>query len=230
MDALNTFGGVSSIISKLSSDPNCGIIGDDNDLLRRTKMFGENKMPRAEGASFIDSLKDIFNERLTIVAMVTALISAITGGIENGWNGTINGFGLLIFLIVVNVIITSFDFIKDDRFLKLQSILKDEKVSVIRGKAFQTRSLNVWKLVVGDVIMLNAGDRLPADCLVVESSNLTVDDETEHEVRDKDFPFINAGTLIKSGSGKLIVVAVGEHSSRPVVEKKMDMNKDSALN
>ena len=188
-------------------------------------------MPRAQGASFIDSLKDIFMEKLTIVAMATALLSALCGGIEKGWGGTVEGFGLLIFLIVVNVIITSFDFVKDDRFLRLQAFLKDEKVSVIRGKAFQSRSLSVWKIVVGDILMLSAGDRVPADCLVVESSNLMVPDEPEHESRDsKDDPFLMAGTLIKSGSAKVVVTAVGDKSSRPIIEAKLDMNKDSALN
>lgn len=193
-------------------------------------MFGENTMPRAQGASFVDSLKDIFMEKLTMVAMGTALLSAICGGIEKGWAGTVEGFGLLIFLIIVNVIITSFDFIKDDRFLKLQTFLKDEKVSVIRGKAFQTRSLSVWKIVVGDMIMLNAGDRVPADCLVVECSNLKVRDEPELENRDAAYPFLMAGTLIESGSGKVLVTAVGDRSSRPILEAKLDMNKDSALN
>lgn len=195
-------------------------------------MFGENTMPVAQSASFLDSMKDIFAERLTLVAMATALLSAITGGIEKGWGGTIEGFGLLIFLIVVNVIITGFDFIKDDRFLKLQKILKDEKVSVIRGKAFQTRSISVWKLVVGDVIMLNAGDRCPADCLVIESSELCVQEvEPELEKRDStSYPFINAGSLIKSGSAKVLVAVVGEKSSRGTKEAKLNMNEDSPLN
>jgi len=50
----------------------------------------------------------------------------------------------------------------------MQGILKNEQVSVVRGKAFQTRTISVWELVVGDVILLDSGDRVPADCIIIE--------------------------------------------------------------
>ena len=191
-------------------------------------------MPRGTPASIIDSIKDIFMEKLTIGALITALLSAITGGIEKqAWVGTVEGFGLFLFIVVVNLIITSFDYIKDSRFLKLQEFLKRERISVIRGKAFQTRSISVWKLVVGDVIMLETGSRVPADCLVIESTNLEVSgyDDVEQAKRDKESnPFLTAGSLISQGNGKALVCAVGANSTRPIQEKKMDMNKDSPLN
>ena len=54
-------------------------------------------------------------------------------------------------------------------------MLKDEQISVIRGKAFQTRTISVWDLVVGDVILLDSGDRVPADCIIIQQENIKVD-------------------------------------------------------
>jgi Ca2+-transporting ATPase len=57
-------------------------------------------------------------------------------------------------------------------------LIKEETVAVIRGKQGATSSISVWDLVVGDVILLETGSRIPADCLVIESSDLVVDEST----------------------------------------------------
>jgi Ca2+-transporting ATPase len=54
----------------------------------------------------------------------------------------------------------------------------DELVPVIRGKFGATQSVSIWNLVVGDVILLDTGAKIPADCIVVESSDLMVQEPT----------------------------------------------------
>jgi len=53
-------------------------------------------------------------------------------------------------------------------------MIKDEIIAVIRGRVGATQSISVWDLVVGDVILIETGARVPADCLVIESSELQV--------------------------------------------------------
>lgn len=53
-------------------------------------------------------------------------------------------------------------------------MIKEEDVAVIRGKQGSTNSISVWDLVVGDVIILEAGSKIPADCLLLEASELEV--------------------------------------------------------
>jgi magnesium-transporting ATPase (P-type) len=50
----------------------------------------------------------------------------------------------------------------------------DENVTVLRGKYGATLSISVWDIVVGDIILLSVGQRIPADCLIVESSDFSV--------------------------------------------------------
>jgi len=56
----------------------------------------------------------------------------------------------------------------------LQSLIKDESIPVIRGKQGSSQSVSVWNLVVGDVILLETGARVPADCLLIEGADLRV--------------------------------------------------------
>lgn len=51
--------------------------------------------------------------------------------------------------------------------MKLQSSVKDEEIAVIRGKYGATQSINIYDLVVGDIILLETGARVPADCILI---------------------------------------------------------------
>ncbi len=73
-------------------------------------------------------------------------------------------------------------------------------------------------IVVGDVIMLDAGDKVVADCLMFESHGLVIDEasltgesDPIKKTLDQD-PWIRSGTQVSEGSGKAIVIAVGESS------------------
>jgi len=87
-------------------------------------------------------------------------------------------------------------------------------------------SVSVWDLVVGDVILLEAGSRIPADCLVIESSDAQVDEAT-HNVDLDDYaqselipkslhedPFLYAGSLFVKGTCKAVVCCVGDNCCR----------------
>lgn len=75
-------------------------------------------------------------------------------------------------------------------------------------------------MVVGDVVMLKAGDKAPADCLFIDAINATVDEShyIQEEGADKvvkergDLLF--ADSYLLSGSAKVVVCAVGENSTR----------------
>ena len=46
----------------------------------------------------------------------------------------------------------------------------------VRGKKGSVQSVNIWDLVVGDIVHLTAGDKVPADCLIVDGQQLKVNE------------------------------------------------------
>ena len=68
------------------------------------------------------------------------------------------------------------DWVKDKSFVRLQSECKNENIAVIRGKFGATQTINVYDLVVGDIILLETGCRVPADSLLIEGQDITVDE------------------------------------------------------
>jgi magnesium-transporting ATPase (P-type) len=145
-------------------------------LKRRINVFGRNKKPSPKANGFIRSFLDVCLEKMWIVAGATAVLSAVFSGLAEGWGGIKNGVALLVFALLVILIVAAIDYLKDRQFINQQDLLKEESISVIRGKPFSTRSISVWDVVVGDVILIETGNRVPADCMIVESVGLTVDE------------------------------------------------------
>ena len=67
------------------------------------------------------------------------------------------------------------DWGKEAQFLRLQDEIKNDKVNVLRGQRGITQTIFTKDLVVGDIVQLNQGDRVPADCLLVRELDMKVD-------------------------------------------------------
>jgi len=193
----------------------------------------------------LESIKQTLQDRLWMVAAGTAGISAIGNALIGDWEGLGEGLAVIIAIVLIIVITSIADYVKDRRFINLQSLIKDENVAVIRGKFGATQSVNVWDLVVGDIVLLDTGARIPADCIVVESADLQVTEPAEEGVEGaigvkknkhavnavdgQEDPFLLANSVVAKGTCKAVVCCVGERSSRGTHEDKLDTESDTPL-
>lgn len=91
--------------------------------------------------------------------------------------------------------------------------------------------------MVGDIVILETGCRVPADCLLIEGQDITVDESfydpenrrvvekkvaTEENVEQNPDPFLLSSTLVATGNGKAVVCAVGALSRRGITEEALD--------
>lgn len=108
----------------------------------------------------------------------------------------------------------------------------NEKVTVLRGQYGTSQTVYVKDLVIGDVILLNQGDRVPADCLLIEEMDMKVDQKfyspdtqnaemTMKQCSYNDFqrdtdenpdPILLQDCIVMTGTGKAVVLAVGKHT------------------
>jgi magnesium-transporting ATPase (P-type) len=175
---------------------------------------------------------------------IAAFFTVISGMIVDYKWGWAQGVSIYLAILIIVSITSANDWIKDKSFVKLQSELKNEDIAVVRGKYGATQSVNVFSLVVGDVIILETGCRVPADCVLVEGQDVTVDEtyyKQDNRRATRKLPataenfdanpdcFLLSNTLIASGSGKAVVCAVGEKSRRGIREEKLDTTSKTPL-
>ena len=99
-------------------------------------------------------------------------------------------------------------------------------------------SASVYDLAVGDVVILELGDRVPADCILIESTDVEVNEsyynegrltQVKKEVCNEDNfhqspdPFLKSQSLLYKGSCKALVAAVGSYSCREDAEGDLTM-------
>ncbi|KAL1525202.1 hypothetical protein AB1Y20_020072 [Prymnesium parvum] len=210
------------LAAALRSSISDGIPGDLNEHVWRQDMYGCNQLEHQRAKWYIEFYVEALRDLTVILLHVMAAISlaaemAFGHDKSVGW---IDGVAIFVTVQIVVNVTASIDYSKQYLFAKLQDEVNasNKKVVIRDGKQVEVADCDI---VVGDLLSFNAHNlaSIPADGLLVEGSDVKVDEspltgepEPIHKSTAKD-PFMISGTVATSGSGKMIVVAVGEHST-----------------
>jgi len=107
-----------------------------------------------------------------VTAMLTSLVALFSG---RPWDA-LEGISIIIISAILIMLMVFTDYFKDKKYIELSGKIKEETVPVIRGKLGATQSISVWDVVVGDVVLLETGASVPADCLIIEAQDLQIDE------------------------------------------------------
>lgn len=91
---------------------------------------------------------------------------------DEPWLKAAESLSVFFAVFLSTVIIAFCEWGKDKQMLRLRKEIQNEKVTVLRGQYGTSQDVLVSELVVGDVILLNGGDRVPADCLLIEEMDM----------------------------------------------------------
>ncbi len=107
-----------------------------------------------------ESLKDTTLIILIVAAAVSLLFAIIAHEGKNGW---LDSIGIFIAIFLVSTVTSFNNWTKEKQFRELNKIKEQRKVKVIRdGKHFE---ILISEVMVGDLVVLETGDQVPADGL-----------------------------------------------------------------
>ena len=136
---------------------------------KRLEANGKNKLAEAKKDSMLKKFFDQMKDPMIIILIVAAAISAVTEFIE-AKNAGHSFFPTDTFIILAVVIINAvLGVMQESKAEKAVEAL--QKMSAATTKTLRDGKVEVIKsedLVVGDVILLDAGDAIPADCRIFE--------------------------------------------------------------
>ncbi|WP_455675919.1 cation-translocating P-type ATPase [Pradoshia sp.] len=207
---------VSYVLSSLKTSPD-GL--SEAEVLARLNIFGDNKMKP----------KRTFNPFKAFVEKLVGLLAIML------WAASIlaliSGTPLLSYVIWAIILINAiFSFIQEnraDKALQALSEMMPNRVKVFRDG--EMKSIGADQLVLGDVLHLTAGDKVPADCRIISSNRLMVNnsmltgeslpvnrrEETDPHCNGSISDCINlvfAGTSIISGEATAVVYGTGKQT------------------
>lgn len=199
----NELGGVEGVASKLHVNVNEGIPSDAVERYRAA--FGANTFKEVPPRSFWSILWETLKDPTLILLMAAATVSTAFGaGIkeereENAW---VEGVAIWVAVILVSMVGSLNDYKKELQFRKLNAEKDAIMVKVLRdGKEALVGN---HELVVGDVMILDTGDKVVADGveidghgLVIDEASLTGESDPIKKTPDGDF-WCRSGTQVRT--------------------------------
>lgn len=113
------------------------------------------------------------------ILLMAAFAALIIGVVQHGWaSGWVEGLSIFIAVTIIVSVTAGNNYIKEKQFQKLVSKANEEQIAVYRGREGSTVTIWNHDLLVGDVIQVSAGMRIPADCVLISGTDIAVDESS----------------------------------------------------
>ena len=216
------------VLKEVKSNEN-GLTSDE--ARSRLEANGKNKLQEPPKDSLFKKFIKSLADPMIIMLLVAAFISAgttIYSNVVTGANESYADLFIILFVVILNTILSVVQESKAENAISALMEMTKATSKVIRDGQIQI--IKSEDLVVGDVIVLEAGDAIPADCRILESHSLKVEEaaitgesvpvnkiadilmlsETSREVPLGDRTnMLYSGSTIVYGRGKAVIVSTG---------------------
>ena len=224
------------VLHKLNTNEKNGL--KEEDVKKLQKEEGKNKLQDSKKESiFIKFIKQ-FNDFMIIILIIASIISAIVSKIQ-GENDYIDSI-IIILIVILNAIMGVVQEQKAEKSIEALKKLTPQKAKVIRnGKKTE---INAEDLVKGDIIILETGNYIPADCRLLETYNFQVEESSltgENIPSEKNANILcnkNSAlgdmknmafmaSIVVNGHAKAVVTETGMNTTVGKIAKMMITNK-----
>jgi len=209
------------IYKKLETNPIKGLT--EQEVQIRLEKYGTNEIPKVSKGFIKIYLAPLFNW-LIVIYLIGALILFIVGLFSE--EGNMIMIALTLGIVALNCIVAIVQQFRATKKLKALRELSAPTSTIIREG--QKKDIPTKEIVIGDLLVLNQGDKIPADARIIESFNLEANEasltgesepvkklekgnalnEEEASIGDRK-NMVFYGTYITTGTGKSIVVDTG---------------------
>ena len=196
----------------------------EDEASKRLEKYGANNLKEKKKESlFIKFIKQ-FNDFMIIVLIIAAIISAIVAK-TNGSGDYIDSI-IIIVIVIFNAIMGLIQEEKAEKSLEALKKMSAPNAKVRRNGKIQ--EIEASKVVPGDIVMLEAGNYVPADCRLIGSYNLQIEEssltgETLPTSKQADV-ILNANTAMGDlrNMAFATTIVVNGHAEAVVVETGMN--------
>ena len=195
------------------------------EVSKRLEENGKNRLEAAKGKSIVQRFLEQLSDPMIIILLIAAAISGVLAVIENDSFADVI---IILAVVIINAVLGVYQESKAEKAIEAlqemsaatSKVMRDGKVQIVHSE----------DLVVGDVILLEAGDAVPADARIIENASLKIEEAalTGESVpvtkfidlinlkdEEKDVPLgdrknmMYMGSTVVYGRGKAVITATG---------------------
>ncbi|HWR28337.1 MAG TPA: cation-translocating P-type ATPase [Negativicutes bacterium] len=201
------------VVEQLGSDLHKGLT--EKEAAQLLEKNGPNELQGKPRATLWERLLAQFKDFLVLILIAASAVSAFVGEVTDSL--------VIVTIVVLNAALGVFQESKAEKALEALQKMAAPNSKVVRGGVIQT--IPSRELVVGDIVLLEAGDYIPADVRILESMNLKVEEASltgESVPVDKEIAAMDheasladrhnmgyMGTVATYGRGRAVVIGTG---------------------
>ncbi len=185
---------------------------------------GKNKLKEERKATLLERFFEQLKDPMLIILMAAALVSGITSLLSKE---PLTDVLIIMIVVILNAVLGVYQESKAEKAIEALQTMSAAISSVLRdGRVVQIRSED---LVVGDIVLLDAGTAVPADCRIIESASLQIEEaaltgESVPVYKDTEALTVSGegdvslgdrknmcymGSTVVYGRGRAVVAAIG---------------------
>lgn len=225
-----------SVAEQLNTDAERGLSREE--AAKRLARFGKNELTESEYQGILSRFFSQFKDFMVLILLASAGVSFLVSKI-NGDSDFVDSI-IILAIVVCNAVIGTVQELRADKAIQALKKLSSPHALVLRGgKKYTVEST---ELVVGDVVIVKAGDLVPADLRLIKSVELTVEEsaltgesvpclKNADSLCAKEAPpaeqknMLFASTGVAAGAGVGIVTAVGMNTAMGRIAEMLENEK-----
>ena len=227
------------VLKQLSVDPASGLSAAE--VTARLERYGENKLREKKKKTTFQRFLDQFKDVMILILIAAAIISFVVVCVEQNW-GELFEPALILLIVILNAVMGVYQEGKAEKALDALKNMSAPHARVIRdGKE---TVIDAAQLVPGDIIRLESGDFVPADCRLLQSAGLKSEESAltgESVPSEKDAEaevaenapigdrtnMIFSGCSITYGTATAVVTATGMDTEMGKIANLLDNETDT---
>ena len=227
------------VLKQLSVDPAKGLSAAE--ATARRDQYGENKLREKKKKTTFQRFLDQFKDVMILILIAAAVISFVVVCVEKNW-GELFEPALILLIVILNAVMGVYQEGKAEKALDALKNMSAPHARVIRDGAETV--IDAAELVPGDIIRLEAGDFVPADCRLLQSAGLKSEESAltgESVPSDKDAAaevaekapigdrtnMVFSGCSITYGTATAVVTATGMDTEMGKIANLLDSESDT---
>ncbi|MBQ2943283.1 MAG: calcium-translocating P-type ATPase, PMCA-type [Ruminococcus sp.] len=157
----------SAVLSNFGVEPSKGL--NNKQIEERTAKYGANKLKEKKKKTTLQRFMDQFKDVMILILIAAAIVSFVVVCVEKNW-GELFEPALIVLIVILNAIMGVVQESKAEKALDALQNMSAPHARVIRNG--EEKIIDAAMLVPGDIIKLEAGDFIPADARLIESTSL----------------------------------------------------------
>jgi Ca2+-transporting ATPase len=188
----------------------------ESEAAKNLEVYGKNVLEQGKKKSWLKTLLSQFTDLMIIILIVSSVISFFMG--ENS-----EGIAILV-IIILNGLLGFFQEMRTEKAMEALMNMAAPHARVIRDGSI--KDIPADMVVPKDLIVIEAGDRVPADSVIIEGNSLFIDESmltgesvpaSKSEINKRNHiqngitnaNILYMGSLVTNGTGKAVVIATG---------------------